>query len=282
MIHQARVPNAFVALLNQALATYQCKRVIIAEPSDAYGIWSGSMTLVHVPRGAQHIKYCLHGEIVEDRMVPGDVLFAGPYCPFALDWRVPCQRLGISCAEQRLDMSWHCVREATKEVHIPPDMWFTSSVRTGNDTWHLMAALAARKRDVPDSGLNTRLPELILTSVRDHLRMHDLLPQTNSNTFEKLCHYLKSHSHQAIDRNTVARLFGLNPDYVTRLFREKGNILFSHYLRDLRLSKAEDLLKRRSLTVHEIASLSGFGSSSYFIHCFRAKHGCSPTEYRGH
>lgn len=280
MPRQDQVATALIAILDQALGSYRCERLIRAAPSDAFGTWSGSMTIVFILEGAQHIRYCLGGEIVEDCMAPGDVLFAGPYCPWALDWRYPCQRLGISCTAQRLDMSWNCVREARKEVHIVPDLWFTSPMQAGGDTWHLMSALAARNRAVPDSALAARLPELVLISVRDHLRSHDLLLTNRMNTFEKLRNYLESHCHQPINRNTVARTFGLNPDYVTRLFREQGGKLFSHYLRDLRLRKAEGLLEQGTLPVQDVARLCGFGSSSYFIRLFRQKHHCSPRRYQ--
>ena len=56
----------------------------------------------------------------------------------------------------------------------------------------------------------------------------------------------------------------------------------SEYLRNHRLEQALPYL-REGEPIGEIASKVGFASQSYFTSCFRAKYGCTPTEYQaGH
>ena len=53
----------------------------------------------------------------------------------------------------------------------------------------------------------------------------------------------------------------------------------SEYLRNHRLQKALPYL-REGEPIGETASKVGFASQSYFTSCFRAKYGCTPTEYQ--
>ena len=52
------------------------------------------------------------------------------------------------------------------------------------------------------------------------------------------------------------------------------------YLRDVRLRKAAQLLKRNALSVDGIASKVGFASRSHFSRAFQAQFGCSPSDFR--
>jgi transcriptional regulator GlxA family with amidase domain len=52
------------------------------------------------------------------------------------------------------------------------------------------------------------------------------------------------------------------------------------YLRDVRLRKAAQLLKRNGLSVDGIANKVGFASRSHFSRAFQAQFGCSPSDFR--
>lgn len=52
------------------------------------------------------------------------------------------------------------------------------------------------------------------------------------------------------------------------------------FIRNLRLEKARQLLRNRSLSVSEIAYAVGYRTSAYFSQVFRDSYGESPTEYR--
>lgn len=65
-------------------------------------------------------------------------------------------------------------------------------------------------------------------------------------------------------------------------FKKHLNILFNHYLLDLRMSEAEKLLSQTDKKVSEIAILSGFGSLSHFNRVFKTRFHRSPRQYRNH
>lgn len=51
-------------------------------------------------------------------------------------------------------------------------------------------------------------------------------------------------------------------------------------IRSLRLAKAQELLKNKSLTISEIATRIGFASPNYFSRAFQNEFGSSPSDYR--
>lgn len=55
---------------------------------------------------------------------------------------------------------------------------------------------------------------------------------------------------------------------------------FYDYLNFRRMRAAEELLSSPDYSITELALASGFPSISTFNRVFKAKHGCTPTEYR--
>ncbi len=52
----------------------------------------------------------------------------------------------------------------------------------------------------------------------------------------------------------------------------------SVYLRSIRLAKAKAMIQNHEATISEIAYSVGFGSPSYFAHCFKEEYGFAPSE----
>ncbi len=63
-----------------------------------------------------------------------------------------------------------------------------------------------------------------------------------------------------------------------RKIRKDVELSASQFIREVRLKKGNELLKQTSSTVSEISYQVGFGSTSYFIKCFREKYGYPPGE----
>ncbi|PKA99731.1 TolB-like protein [Flavobacteriaceae bacterium MAR_2009_75] len=63
-----------------------------------------------------------------------------------------------------------------------------------------------------------------------------------------------------------------------RKIKKETQLSASQFIRQVRLKEAMELLKKESLTVSEISYQVGFGSTSYFIKCFREQYGHSPGE----
>ncbi|WP_405563513.1 two-component regulator propeller domain-containing protein [Polaribacter sp. Asnod6-C07] len=52
-----------------------------------------------------------------------------------------------------------------------------------------------------------------------------------------------------------------------------------NFIKKIRLKRAEQLLKKNSMYISEIAYMTGFNNQKYFSKCFNKEYGISPTEY---
>jgi two-component system, response regulator YesN len=80
----------------------------------------------------------------------------------------------------------------------------------------------------------------------------------------------------------LAKQVGLSYFYLSYLFKKCTGIRSKEYLRMVRITKAEQLLKSTMLNVNEIAFAVGYNHASNFHHDFKASLGISPGEYRSH
>jgi transcriptional regulator GlxA family with amidase domain len=78
----------------------------------------------------------------------------------------------------------------------------------------------------------------------------------------------------------MAQHTGLSIWYLARLFKKNTGINFGEHLRNLRLKKAESLLRDTFLSIKEIAAAVGYKHVSDFDHHFKAAYGMRPSEYR--
>lgn len=72
----------------------------------------------------------------------------------------------------------------------------------------------------------------------------------------------------------------LSPNYIRTLFKEKSGETILEYLTKVRIKRASELLKDRSLRVHEISKAVGYENVSYFCALFHKHRGVTPNDYR--
>lgn len=92
--------------------------------------------------------------------------------------------------------------------------------------------------------------------------------------------WLDEHLHEEISRDKVARIIGVHPNHVSRIFKKWVDQSFVDYVSEQRIQRAGVLLQQSSLQINEIAVRSGFSSPEYFCTVFRRKTGQTPKEYR--
>jgi len=76
----------------------------------------------------------------------------------------------------------------------------------------------------------------------------------------------------------LAGAMSMSRSNLLRKIKKQTGLSASQFIRQIRLEKAFDLLKDSSMTVSEISYDVGFGSTSYFIKCFREHYGYPPGE----
>lgn len=82
-----------------------------------------------------------------------------------------------------------------------------------------------------------------------------------------------------ISLNDAAEATGLNPVYLSVLFKKETGVNFKDYVAGVRIEKAKELL-RRGETINRVAELVGYQDAKYFSRLFTRLVGVNPTQYK--
>jgi len=85
-------------------------------------------------------------------------------------------------------------------------------------------------------------------------------------------------SNEQFGVSELAGAMNMSRSSLLRNVKKHTKLSASQFIRQVRLEKGMELLKETSLTVSEISYQVGFGSTSYFIKCFREQYGYPPGE----
>lgn len=80
--------------------------------------------------------------------------------------------------------------------------------------------------------------------------------------------------------SSIAERFRLSPGYVSRLFRQETGVGLLSFVNDIRIRKAQELLRSTKYTVYEVAEMVGYTNVRSFQRNFIANVGTAPNEYR--
>ena len=127
-------------------------------------------------------------------------------------------------------------------------------------------------------------PQRIGEIVCDYLKMLSEHSPRTSTKYHWLVEAMKRHADEAycttLTLKDLAADYNRNEKHMGRLWRREMGIGFHEYCLDLKLRKAEALLRNTDSKVLDIAIECGFNTISYFNRVFFKKHGMSPTQYR--
>lgn len=107
------------------------------------------------------------------------------------------------------------------------------------------------------------------------------IEENYSNTaFMKLMLYIKENYTRSISLSTAGEALHMNPNYISQLFKKEAGITFIHYITQLRMEDAVNLLSMTKKPVVDIAMEVGFNDYFYFCRTFKKYMGKTPSQYR--
>ncbi len=106
------------------------------------------------------------------------------------------------------------------------------------------------------------------------------IPEHAGTSVRRVVDYLQAHYKEQIGLSEAAEAAGLNPAYLSFLFKQEMGVGFSAYLLELRMEYAKALLGNTNDKIKAVASRAGFNDYHYFSKAFKKMNGCSPVEYR--
>lgn len=89
----------------------------------------------------------------------------------------------------------------------------------------------------------------------------------------------KNYAHD-IHLDDISRIMGLSEYYFSRLFKQITEKNFYAYLNEYRIRQSEQLIRKTSMSITDIAYAVGFNSIVTFNRCFKTVKGCTPTVYK--
>ena len=92
--------------------------------------------------------------------------------------------------------------------------------------------------------------------------------------------YIHDHFRENINREDVAAIAYITPNYLSKQFRIKKGMNLREYINQIRIEEAKRLLLTTNLSVSEVAGMSGYENISYFSTVFRKYTGMSPIDWR--
>lgn len=104
--------------------------------------------------------------------------------------------------------------------------------------------------------------------------------QLPAEVVNKVHRYIEEHISTDISLNALADNVGLNPSYLSRLYKQITGIGLSKYINDYRNLIAKDMLLNTTMKVNEIATALGYNSALAFIRFFKKQNETTPQEFR--
>ncbi|UKS28678.1 AraC family transcriptional regulator [Paenibacillus sp. HWE-109] len=92
--------------------------------------------------------------------------------------------------------------------------------------------------------------------------------------------YIDANLHKEMTIQELSQTAHFHPNYFIRFFKAHLGVPPMRYIHDRRLEKAKELLVIASLTVNEVAHMTGFQDASHFSTSFKKHVGMSPSEFR--
>jgi AraC-like DNA-binding protein/KaiC/GvpD/RAD55 family RecA-like ATPase len=92
--------------------------------------------------------------------------------------------------------------------------------------------------------------------------------------------FLENNYNKDLSLSDIAKAVNLSPSHFNRLFKENTGYSCINYLTNLRIKKAEQLLKNVKYNVSEVAYKVGYTDPLYFSRIFKKYIGVSPIDYK--
>ncbi|UNK39907.1 helix-turn-helix domain-containing protein (plasmid) [Shinella sp. H4-D48] len=107
-----------------------------------------------------------------------------------------------------------------------------------------------------------------------------LPPDGTDSRVRKALHFMEQQLDQPPNSLAIARYCAISHHQLERLFRANLNQTIGQAFRSMRLNYGRYLLSGGSLSVMEIANITGFADTAHFSREFRKAFGQTPSSFR--
>ncbi|MCR2043043.1 AraC family transcriptional regulator [Anaerosalibacter massiliensis] len=121
---------------------------------------------------------------------------------------------------------------------------------------------------------------LLITNQNKTIREENINKYIDQQRIKTIMSYIHEHYMEKITLQEIAAVVHISKGECCRSFKRVVKCTVFEYILNYRINKSIELLRLTDMTVSQIADLTGFGSTSYYIESFKKKVSCTPKEYR--
>ena len=126
-----------------------------------------------------------------------------------------------------------------------------------------------------------KLLEKIKAEKSDNNENAEIISTENLSVLsDSIVKYVEAHYKEDFSIGRMADELGYNANYISQAFKNETGIKLNDYIRNYRIERAKELLKRGSHKITDIAAEVGISNTQYFSTVFKTLVGCTPQEYR--
>lgn len=135
------------------------------------------------------------------------------------------------------------------------------------------------RKDGYETSIYSLLSLLFIMICRKTVTIDESL-QDNIQNIAEVIRYIDKNYTKPLNRSNLAKIANMSSATFFRHFRQATGVSPMNYLQNLRMNKAEFLLRTTDLPLDMISDKCGFCDSNYFILRFRQCYDITPYQYR--
>jgi len=116
--------------------------------------------------------------------------------------------------------------------------------------------------------------------INRHRQENDSAEENARSRPEEIRRFLDEHYAEELSVKTIADRFGLNADYLGKLFKKEFSVSINEYISKARVDQAVNLFQSTGMNVSEVAEKVGFKDQTYFSTVFKSVTGQTPSQYK--
>ena len=211
---------------------------------------------------------------VKHRLHPGDMAIAFPSVPHSLDY-VSDDAVGVAMFFLPDIISEFSTTFRTK---LPVNAVLTADILP--EEMKLLIRQMHKLSAEDNSPLMQGYVHLFLSYMFCTLELRPLTKSMESGLAQQVLHYISEHFTEPLTQDSVSHALGISSIHLSHIFSQQLKVNFREYINALRIDRACSLLYDSSLSISQIAYLSGFGNPRTFHRAFLARCQTSPNKYR--
>ncbi|OMF37966.1 hypothetical protein BK133_02990 [Paenibacillus sp. FSL H8-0548] len=121
----------------------------------------------------------------------------------------------------------------------------------------------------------------VFTAISDFAdRVNQCQNNNHSKAVQKSKEYIYLHLFGEITLQLLSEVSGLNPHYLSQLFKKETGLTLMNYIQRERIEEAKKLLDHSSDTISRIGERLTFYDQAHFVKAFKKHAGMTPKQYR--